>query len=93
VSCHGCAPGHGAVPALKEIIQLFQAVKFPPFEGVILEVATTALDNTLLLGMARSTGERHKTPVFGKGSIKLADIGVIETGTSYSSLRLSRRTV
>jgi hypothetical protein len=77
-------PGHGAVPALKEGIQFLQAVKFPPFECITLEVAAASLDNALFLGMAWSAGERDEAPVAGKGSVKLADVGVIETGPDYT---------
>jgi hypothetical protein len=81
-------PGHGAVPALKEAVQFLQAVEPPSFEGIILEVATAALDDTLLLGMAWSARKRNKTPVMGKGSVKLVDVGVIETGPGNTCLEV-----
>jgi hypothetical protein len=81
-------PGYGAVPALEEGVQLLKATEFPPFEGIVLEIVTAALDDTLLLRMTRPTGKRDKAPVFGKSSVKLGDIGVIETGSGHTSLEI-----
>jgi hypothetical protein len=81
-------PGYSAIPVLKEGVQLLQAVKFPALEGIVLEIAPTTLDDALLLGMAWSTGKRDKTPVSGKGGIKLTDIGVIEAGTGNTGLKV-----
>ena len=51
-------------------------------------MAAATLDYTLLLGMAWPTGQKHKAPVFSKGSVKLADVWVVETGPSNTCLEV-----
>jgi hypothetical protein len=81
-------PGYGAVPVLEEGIQLLQTVKPSAFEGIVLEVVTATLNHTLFLRVTRPAGKRYKAPVLGKSSVQLIDIGVIQTGSHHTGLKV-----
>jgi hypothetical protein len=53
-------PGHGAVPAFKDGVQLLQAVEASALEGIVFDIAAAPLGDALLLGMGGSGRERSK---------------------------------